>query len=449
MIDWKAFAQELGDIPFSDDPVRVKRRSRDFYWYSPVLKPQLDNVSGDLLVTPRSEEEVIRVASLCAKYRAPITIRGGGTGNYGQAMPLKGGVVLDITELNRVIRLEKGVLRVQAGAKMNAIDAETRPQGWELRMYPSTKRTATIGGFVCGGSGGIGSVGYGGLRETGNVIAARVVTVELEPRIIELRGEECNKINRTFGTTGIVTELEIPMAPALPWRDLVISFAEFGKAAEFGQALASASGVEKKLVSVIDWPLPRYFQPLQKALIPEQPIVIAMVAESGMQALHDLCRQFGGTIVFEQDPVEAEATPATTPLFEYTWNHTTLQILKADRSVTYLQSMFPPGRNLELVQAMRERFGDEVIMHMEFLLFDGKLTNSALQVVRYTTEERLNEIMDEHEANGIFIANPHVYTLEDGSRHKRVPGDQMGFKAEVDPFGLLNPGKMRSYVPVA
>ena len=46
-----------------------------------------------------------------------------------------------------------------------------------------------------------------------------------------------------------------------------------------------------------------------------------------------------------------------------------------------------------------------------------------------------------------MIANPHVYTLEDGSRHKRADADQLGFKHEVDPRGLLNPGKMRSFVP--
>jgi hypothetical protein len=61
---------------------------------------------------------------------------------------------------------------------------------------------------------------------------------------------------------------------------------------------------------------------------------------------------------------------------------------------------------------------------------------------------RLDQIIAAHEAAGIPVANPHVNTLEAGSRHKRVPGDQLGFKAEVDPHGLLNPGKMESYVPV-
>ena len=65
-------------------------------------------------------------------------------------------------------------------------------------MHPSTKRTATIGGFVAGGSGGIGSITYGGLREPGNILAARVVTLEREPRIIELRGDAAQKINRAY-----------------------------------------------------------------------------------------------------------------------------------------------------------------------------------------------------------------------------------------------------------
>jgi hypothetical protein len=48
----------------------------------------------------------------------------------------------------------------------------------------------------------------------------------------------------------------------------------------------------------------------------------------------------------------------------------------------------------------------------------------------------------------VFIANPHVYTLEDGTRHKSTGADQLGMKAEADPYGLLNPGKMRTYKAV-
>jgi FAD/FMN-containing dehydrogenase len=85
--------------------------------------------------------------------------------------------------------------------------------------------------------------------------------------------------------------------------------------------------------------------------------------------------------------------------------------------------------------------------HLEFQRFGGRVTASGLPLVRYTTKERLNEIIAVHEAHGVSIANPHVFTLEDGTRHKRADADQLGFKRQVDPHGLLNPGKMRSFVP--
>jgi FAD/FMN-containing dehydrogenase len=47
----------------------------------------------------------------------------------------------------------------------------------------------------------------------------------------------------------------------------------------------------------------------------------------------------------------------------------------------------------------------------------------------------------------VGIANPHHDTLEDGSAHKATPGEQLALKRRVDPRGLLNPGKMRSFVP--
>ena len=60
---------DLGDIPLVTDEKVVRRRSRDFFWYSPVLNEQLNGKSADVVVTPRDEQEVIRVAAACARLR--------------------------------------------------------------------------------------------------------------------------------------------------------------------------------------------------------------------------------------------------------------------------------------------------------------------------------------------------------------------------------------------
>ncbi len=72
------------------DPDQLKRLSRDFSWFSPVLKERLDGKVADLLVRPASEEDVLRVVRSCAGRRIPLTLRGAGTGNYGQCTPLRG-----------------------------------------------------------------------------------------------------------------------------------------------------------------------------------------------------------------------------------------------------------------------------------------------------------------------------------------------------------------------
>jgi FAD/FMN-containing dehydrogenase len=434
---------EQGGVPLVTDTQIVRRRSRDFFWYSPILNEQLHGKSADIIAAPRDEADVIRIAASCARRRIPLTVRAGATGNYGQAVPLEGGVLMDITGLNAIEWVKPGVVRVGAGAKMDAIDAVIRPQGWELRLHPSTKRMATIGGFVAGGSGGVGSVSYGGLREPGNIIAARIVTLEETPRVIELRAEAAQFVNRAYGTTGIITTLEMPTAPAWPWRDLIVAFDSFDEAFAFGRDIAFADGIVKKLISPIAWPLPSYFKEMAHAFPEGKSIIVAMIAEPHMEAFGMILGSRG--VITHDAPFDE--SPGKLPVYEFTWNHTTLQALKIDRTVTYLQCLYPHDHLTESVMQMRDFFPGEVIPHCEFIRFGGRMTCSALPLVIYKTPERLNEIIRIHEEHGVMIANPHVYTLEDGSRHKRVDADQLGFKQDIDPHGLLNPGKMRSFVP--
>jgi FAD/FMN-containing dehydrogenase len=435
-------ARLFRDLPVVTDPALVRQKSRDFFWYSPILKAQLRDKCADVVVEARDEADVLTTAAICARNGLPLTVRGAGTGNYGQCVPMDGGVVLDVTALDAIEWHRGSTVRCGTGIRLIDLDAAIRPAGWELRMHPSTKRTATVGGFVAGGSGGVGSVAWGGLREPGNIVAARVVTVEPEPRIIELRGDAAQKVNRAYGTTGIITALEMPLAPAWPWIDVVVAFEDFLTGVRCGHAIAAADGIVKKLVTPIAWPIPRWFKGLDGVGAPGKSLLLCMIAEGSMETLRDLIAENGGRIVLERPTAEG---PGQTPLYEYSWNHTTLQILKADKSITYLQCLYPADRLIESVREMMDLFGDEVIQHLEFIRFGGRITCSALPIVRYTTPERLARIIDLFEAHGVFVANPHVVTLEDGSRHKRVDADQLGFKREVDPKGLLNPGKMRSF----
>jgi FAD/FMN-containing dehydrogenase len=214
----------LSHLEIDENPVSVRAKSRDFFWYSPVLKARLDHVTADFVVAPRSEAEVIEVLRTCYAHDVPVTVRGAGTGNYGQAMPLAGGVVLHMKDLAAVKAVLPGRVIVEPGCLLKDLDLETRARsGQELRMFSSTWATATIGGFIAGGSGGVGSCTWGALRDLGNIIRLRVVTMEAEPRVLEFTGEELHRVSHAYGTNGIITQLELPLAPAYDWVDMFVT----------------------------------------------------------------------------------------------------------------------------------------------------------------------------------------------------------------------------------
>ena len=128
-------------------------------------------------------------------------------------------------------------------------------------MTPSTAGTATIGGFVAGGSGGVGSVRWGALRDPGNILRLRVVSMEAEPQIHDFTGDELHRVSHAYGTNGIITEIELPLAPAYDWIGAFIAFTDFDAATRFGAALADQDGILVKLITLCEAPTAaRYFQ---------------------------------------------------------------------------------------------------------------------------------------------------------------------------------------------
>ena len=437
--DLDALTTSLEGIEIITEPTQVAKLSQDYHTFSPVLVPKLEGKVGDLVVRPANQQEVLKVAAACVKHRVAVTVRGAGTGNYGQCVPLHGGVIIDMTRMQEIRWVKPGVARVEAGVKLAALDKKAREIGWEMRMAPSTYRTATIAGFVAGGSGGIGSIQYGLLGDRGNLQALQVVTMEDEPRVIELRGDDVQKVNHAWGINGIITEVEIPLGPAYPWAEVIVTFPEFMAAASFGQALASADGMIKKEISIFASPIPQYFAPLREYIPDGTHAALLMLAEPSLEFLPGLVQEYGGKITYQKPAIDAAKG---THLGEFTWNHTTLHARTVDTSITYLQSIFPADKNLQLVEQLYHHFGDEVMMHLEFIRVNGAIAPGALQLVRYTTEERLNEIIHYHEERGVFIANPHTYIIEDGGR-KVIDPEQLKFKEMVDPYGLMNPGKSK------
>jgi len=424
-------------------PAVLDRLSHDFYWYSPVLKAKLASKTGEVAVQPVSVDEVLAVMHFAGQHEVPVTVRGAGTGNYGQCVPLEGGIVLDLSLMDRLEEITAdGVAVCQPGLRLGSLETEARKQGWELRMYPSTLVKASVGGFLAGGSGGIGSVRHGGLRDFDTVRAFEVATMEEEPRVVLHEGAAVHEILHAWGTNGVLTRIWFALAPAVQWTQLTAAFETFEQAFHFTQSIAVDAAWTKRLATVFEWPIPSFFTPVKQVVRAGKALALIMISTEQVGALSAAVGLAGGEVTFRG----TYDGPRTQPLLsDYTWNHTTLWAMKADSAYTYLQCGFSPTECDDQFRQLRERYGDEILFHIEFMKNgDGVVIPGAIPVVRFTTEEQLNEMIAYCRSIGVFVANPHVNYLEDSGRF-RADNIQLRAKQRYDPRGLLNPGKMISF----
>jgi hypothetical protein len=167
-----------------------------------------------------------------------------------------------------------------------------------------------------------------------------------------------------------------------------------------------------------------------------------MIASGQLGELEAAAREAAGIVTQSGVYAGLNARPL---LSDYTWNHTTLWAMRSDEAYTYLQCGFNPDTVRDQLRQLRERFGQEILFHMEFMKNgEGRVFPGAIPVVYFTTEERLNDMIDFCRKIGVFVANPHVNNVEGGGRY-RADNVQLLTKMRYDPKGLLNPGKMVTF----
>ena len=442
----EAFVYDIGSITYRDEANVLAVKSKDYFWYSPILKEQLDDCVGQLLVIPKTEEEVMTIAAAIARHRIPLTIRGGGTGNYGQCIPIEGGVVLETTKLNKVLEISEGRVVCEAGARIEQVEKAVAESCQMLSMFPSTKRLATMGGFVSGGSGGIGSLRNGMLRDGQNITYLRIVTVEEEPRVIELYGKDILKAQHAYGTNGIITAMDYALTPAKDWSHTIALFSNYAAALDFAKQ-AQEENLDAFLMTVVERRFAQYYRKLTDYFPPELDAVFSMIAPEAVADYNARVKDAGGTVSLAKTLHEIEEANLP-PAWECGWNHTTLQALKQEPKVwTYLQVAYPRPFDPKLVERQMKRYGDELFFHHEMARMDGQIQIFALPILRWASKERTYEIIHEmEELDGCMIFDPHVITIEDGGM-KEIDSTLIEFKKEADPYGLMNPGKTRGWRP--
>jgi FAD/FMN-containing dehydrogenase len=203
---------------------------RDLHYYNhdigalpPLVKKVIGNTDPAAVVKIRKEEDAVKLLRFANRYKIPVVPRAGASSGYGGVIPTKGGIVADVTMLNKVIDVDTEGERavVQSGITWEKLERKLSEKGLSLRTLPSSAPSSTVGGWLSQSGAGYGSYEYGWGYEC--MEKARVVLPTGEIR--EFSGPELKKIVGTMGTTGIITEITLKVRKLEERKAVSASFA--------------------------------------------------------------------------------------------------------------------------------------------------------------------------------------------------------------------------------
>ncbi len=194
---------------------RVERKlySSDIGSLPRLVKPFVQAGIAGAVVRPVCEDEVRDLVRLARGEGLRLVPRAASTSGYGGVLPQDGAVVVDMSAMDAIVRVDSmgtPSATVEAGARWEDLLKRVNKLGFDLRSYPSSLPSSTVGGWLAQGGSGFGSYEFGPIRD--NVLAARVVLPSGE--IVTYNADELRLyVADAEGTTGIITEVTVALRP--------------------------------------------------------------------------------------------------------------------------------------------------------------------------------------------------------------------------------------------
>lgn len=427
----EALAVELRDL-IGEKNVTLEiaareRASVDGARMSPVIAEQLPLGFADLVAYPESAEQIAIVVGAAVRHGVPITPRGKGTGNYGQGIPMSGGLVLDMTRARAITEVGDGYLTAEAGTTMVMVETTANKAGQQVLMYPSTAQS-TLGGFLSGGSGGTGSIAHGMLHQ-GFVLALDVVHAVPDATLVHVEGVDAEPYIHNYGTAGIIARATVKLEPLQDWRGFYASFDTFEQALSVIRPFADLEPTPR-LVSA-DLPTLANALPADPAIPRDRSSLRAILDVASLEEATRLVVEAGGRVEDVREGPQASMK---------------ISMLSYNHPIEWLQKAHP-GTYFHVEVA-----GDELVDRIDEVhaVYPGGMLHIEAQKGRpigmlagvYTSAEDVYAGFPRLEALGVGYHNPHQWYVD------YEPERTLAHAATTDPGNLLNPGKLEAKPPI-
>ena len=445
----------VGNGGVETDPAAIGARLRDNSWLSPVLSGHIDAMAGasaggslgvEAIVGPADLDQLKACVAAAYRHDTPITMLGAGTSNFGQSIPMRGGIVIELSRLCDIGNpaAADGRITVGAGALLGRVDDEVRAHGAELPVVTTTYAASHAAGWVAGGHVGLGSSSWGTIWD-GNIVGATVMTCEAHPRLLSLDEDSVEPVLHAYGTTGIITDVTFRLVPARSWVEMVVAFPRFDGAARFVVDLSEQT--EGIRVAAAQEPLlTPAFTALAGDAAASEALVMTIVAAEEVDAVSALAAARGGRVI----PWNGLGASRRPTLAYMVYGHRMLWVKKLFASAAFLHCYLPEARPVDQLLAIKARFGDLCLVELKYIRSrwlrerwgqsgDGVIFAPLVGMVN--GRDDLDDLLAFCDDIGVAYQNPHTFFLDEQGLFAD-PGLLHRFKQEVDPKGLLNPGKL-------
>ncbi len=213
----------------------------------------------DYVVRPKSTDEVSQIVRLAYENNIPVTARGAGTGLAGGAVPVRGGIVLDMSSMNHILEIDIDNIQVvvEPGIIQDALNEALKTYGFFFPPNPGSSAMCTIGGMIAYNASGMRCVKYGTtrnyVRDLEIVLADGTIIHTGSKMLKSAAGYDLTQLMiGSEGTLGIVTKASLKIAPLPKTRKLVIT--SFENAEIAGQAVVKtfSNGVIPSACEILD-----------------------------------------------------------------------------------------------------------------------------------------------------------------------------------------------------
>src|SRR5215210_2853789 len=459
-----ALVAAVGSESVTTAPEELDGYTADTYWPAlaadaagtPLARPEI-------VVRPRTEEDVATVLATADWHRTPIVPWGGGSGSQGGALPIHGGIVLDVRSLDRVLEVDETsmTVTVQAGVNGRRLEAELNARGLMFPHYPASVEWATVGGYIAARGSGVLSTRYGKIEDL--VLTVRVATpaTGLIQTVGVPRHAVGPELTQLFvgseGTLGVITSATLQLVPLPPERRFAAVAFPSVNAGIHAIRRTLQAGHRPSVIRMYDEDATRLtFSPVVGEELSGVYTVLAFEGDSEAVDVEErrtleLVREAGGELL---DPALGERWwdrryafyhPPHQPELPAIWG--TLDVV-----ATYarIEAVYDA-----LHKAVREPYADtglELRMHFShwypwgtmiygrFVVPDGG--PDALALHDRIWEDGMNAaldaggVMNDHHGVGIKLG-PYMRRQHGGALDAMVR-----IKAALDPNGVMNPGKM-------